>query len=91
MVASYLKEQGYKIIPVNPRAKEILGEACYSDIGSVLQPVDVVDIFRHCDEVPGIVGEANRIGAKAIWMQEGMINEQAAARAMEAGLLAVVG
>ena len=85
-VASYLKEQGYKIIPVNPAEKEILGELCYPDLASIPEPVDVVDIFRRSEDVPPIVEEAIRIGAKAVWMQEGVINEEAAARAREAGL-----
>ena len=85
-VASYLKEQGYKIIPVNPGEKEISGELCYPDLASIPEPVDVVDIFRRSEDVPPIVEEAIRIGAKAVWMQEGVINEEAAARAREAGL-----
>jgi len=89
-VASYLKENGYKIIPVNPKAGEILGEVCYPDLSSIAEPVDVVDIFRRSEEVPAIVEEAIKIGAKAVWMQEGVINEPAAARAGEAGLLVVM-
>lgn len=89
-VASYLKEQGYRIIPVNPSAREILGEACYPRPSSIPEPVDVVDIFRRSEEVPDIVEEAIKMGAKAVWMQEGVINEQAAARAREAGLLVVM-
>ncbi len=90
IVASYLKKNGYKIIPVNPKAGEILGEVCYPDLGSIPEPVDVVDIFRRAEEVPAIVEEAIKIGAKAVWMQEGVINEQAAAQAKEAGLLVVM-
>ncbi len=90
-VASYLKENGYKIIPVNPGAKEILGETCYPDLNSIPVPVDVVDIFRRSEGVLPIVEEAIEIGAKAVWMQEGVINEEAAAQAMEAGLLVVMG
>jgi len=89
-VASYLKEQGYKIIPVNPTEKDILGEPCYPDLASIPESVHVVDIFRRSEEVPPIVEEAVRIGAKAVWMQEGVINEGAAARVREAGLLAVM-
>lgn len=89
-VASYLKEQGYRIIPVNPEAKEILGETCYPALTVIPEPVDVVDIFRHSEEVPTIVEEAIKIRAKAIWMQEGIINEQAALRASKAGLLVVM-
>jgi predicted CoA-binding protein len=89
-VASYLKEQGYKIIPVNPAEKQILGELCYPDLASVPELVDVVDVFRRSEEVLPIVEEAIRIGAKAVWMQEGVINKEAAARAREAGLLVVM-
>jgi hypothetical protein len=89
-VASYAKKQGYRIIPVNPGAKEILGEACYPNLSSIPEQVDVVDIFRRSEEVPAIVEEAIKIGAKAVWMQEGVINEKAAARAREAGLLVVM-
>jgi predicted CoA-binding protein/TusA-related sulfurtransferase len=89
-VASYLKEQGYKIIPVNPAEKEILGEPCYPDLASIPESVDVVDIFRRSDEVLPIVEEAIKIGAKVVWMQEGVVNEEAAARAREAGLEVVM-
>lgn len=89
-VASYLKEQGYRIIPVNPGAQEILDEACYPDLSSISEPVDVVDIFRSSQEVPAIVEEAIKVGAKVVWMQLGVINEEAAARAIDAGLLVVM-
>ena len=89
-VASYLKEQGYRIIPVNSMEKEILGEACYSDLTSISEPVDVVDIFRHSEYVLPVVEEAIKIGAKVVWMQEGVINEGAAAHARKAGLLVVM-
>jgi len=89
-VASYLKRNGYKIIPVNPGAREILGEVCYPDLSTIPEPVDVVDIFRRSEEAPAIVEKAIEIGAKAVWMQEGVINEEAAARAKEAGLLVVM-
>jgi predicted CoA-binding protein len=88
--ASYLKKQGYKIIPVNPAEKEILGELCYPDLASISESVDVVEVFRRSEEVPPIVEEAIRIGAKAVWMQEGVTNEEAAARAREAGLMVVM-
>ena len=89
-VASYLKEQGYEIIPVNPTEKEILGEPCYPDLASIPELVDVVDIFRRSEEAPPIVEETIRMGARAVWMQEGVINEEAAARAREAGLIVVM-
>lgn len=89
-VASYLKRKGYKIIPVNPGAEEILGVPSYPDLSSIPEPVDVVDIFRRSEEVPAIVEEAIEIGAKTVWMQEGVINDEAAARAEEAGLMVVM-
>lgn len=90
IVASYLQEQGYRIIPVNPGVPEILGETSYPDLGAIPEPVDVVDIFRRSEEVPPLVEMAIKIGARAVWMQEGVINEAAAARAREAGLLVVM-
>ena len=89
-VASYLKKQGYNIIPVNPVEKEVLGRLSYPDLASVPGPVDVVDVFRRSEEVLPIVEEAIKIGAKAVWMQEGVINKEAAARAREAGLMVVM-
>ncbi|HEY82948.1 MAG TPA: CoA-binding protein [Dehalococcoidia bacterium] len=89
-VASYLAEQGYNIIPVNPKAPEILGKTSYPDLSSIPEAVEVVDIFRRPEEVMPIVEEAIKIGAKAVWMQEGIINEAAAAKAREAGLMVVM-
>lgn len=89
-VARYLKANGYKIIPVNPETKEILGEPSYPDLSSIHEPVDVVDIFRSSEYVPAIVEEAIAIGATAVWMQEGVVNEEAAARAKDAGLMVVM-
>jgi len=89
-VASYLKEHGYRIIPVNPQETKILGERSYPALSSIPEPVDVVDIFRRSQEVAPIVEDAIEIGARAVWMQEGVINEEAATRAKEAGLLVVM-
>ena len=89
-VAKYLKGQGYRIIPVNPGEKEILGEFSYPDLSSIPEPVDVVDIFRRSEEILPVVEEAIKSRAKAVWMQEGVINEQAAAQAQDAGLLVVM-
>ena len=75
---------------MNPKEGEIFGEVCYPDLSSILEPVDVVDIFRRSEEVMAIVEEAIKIRAKAIWMQEGVISEEAATRAKEAGLLVVM-
>jgi predicted CoA-binding protein len=90
IVASYLKEKGYKIIPVNPGEKTILGETSYPDLTSIPEKVDVVDIFRRSEDVPPIVREAIKTGAKAVWMQEGVINKEAAAEARKAGLKVVM-
>ena len=89
-VASYLKGQGYKVIPVNPRFAQILEETSYPDLTSIPEKVDVVDVFRRADEIPDIVEQAIRIGAKVVWMQEGVVNELAAARARGAGLMVVM-
>ena len=89
-VASYLKEQGYRIVPVNPKENAVLDEVAYPDLYSIPEPVDVVDVFRRPEEVPAIVEQAIKIGAKAVWMQEGIVNETAAAQAREAGLLVVM-
>jgi len=89
-VASYLMSHGYKIIPVNPRAQEILEQTSYPELSSIPEAVEVVDIFRRSEEVMPIVAEAIRIGAKAVWMQEGIVNEEAAAKARKAGLLVVM-
>ena len=89
-VSEYLKRVGYRIIPVNPLEDEVLGEKSYPDLDSVPVPVDIVDIFRRSEFVPEIVEAAIRNGAKAIWMQEGVIHEQAARRAEAAGLTVVM-
>jgi uncharacterized protein len=90
-VAEYLKNSGgYKIIPVNPHERAVLGENCYPDLDSIPEPVDIVDIFRRSEYVPPIVDAAIRIGAKAVWMQETVVHEEAAAKAREAGLFVVM-
>jgi len=89
-VAEYLKEAGYRIIPVNPAETSVLGEKCYPDLDSVPEPVDIVDIFRRSEFVPEIVEAAIRKGAKAVWMQEGVVHEDAAKRAEQAGLAVVM-
>ena len=89
-VASYLGEHGYNVIPVNPQADQILGKTCYPDLISIPERVEVVDIFRRSEEVVPIVDEAIKIGAKAVWMQEGVVNEEAASKARDAGLLVVM-
>jgi uncharacterized protein len=85
-VAEYMMRVGYRIIPVNPNETEVLGEKCYPDLESIPEPVDIVDVFRQPEFVPEIVEAAIRIGAKAIWLQEGVVHEEAARRAEAAGL-----
>ncbi len=89
-VAKYLQGQGYRVIPVNPNADEILGECSYPNLASVPESIDVVDVFRRSEAVPEIVEEAIKVGAKTVWMQEGVVHEEAAARAREAGLQVVM-
>ena len=89
-IAQYLKGQGYRIIPVNPTAAEILGEKAYPDLESVPEPIDVVQVFRRSEDVPPVVDSAIKVGAKVIWMQEGIVNEEAAQKAREAGLQVVM-
>lgn len=90
MVASYLQDEGYRIIPVHPKADEILGEKCYPNLKAIPEKVDIVDIFRPAHEVAGIVEDAIAIGAKAVWMQLRIIDLEAAERALDAGLIAIV-
>ena len=91
-VMKYLQGKGFRVIPVNPRAagEEILGEKVYPDLKSVPVPVDMVDVFRAADAVPGIVEDAIAIGAKIVWMQLGVRHDAAAARAEEAGIRVVM-
>ena len=89
-IASYLAGQGYNIIPVNPNAPEIMGRKSYPDLSSIPEEVDVVQVFRRAEDAMPIVEEAIKIGAKAVWLQEGIVNEEAAARGRGAGLLVVM-
>ncbi len=84
--AKYLIEYGYRIIPVSPAYKEVLGEKCYPNLLDIPEQVDVVDIFRRSKDVPPLVEEAIQIGAKVVWMQLGIVNEAAAERAKNSGL-----
>jgi predicted CoA-binding protein len=88
--AIYMLAEGYNIIPVNPREKEILGRRCYPSLSDIPEPVEIVDIFRDPAAVPPIVEEAIAIGAKVVWMQLGVINHDAARRARDAGLEVVM-
>src|SRR5690606_16717854 len=85
-VPAYLQSQGYRVIPVNPRLETGLGETAYASLADVPEPIDVVQIFRRSDQVGPIVDEAIAVGAKAVWMQIGIADEEAAARARAAGL-----
>ncbi len=89
-IPAYLQRQGYRIIPVNPKLTEVLGEKAYPTLRDVPVPVDVVDIFRRAEDVPPVVEDAIAIGAKVVWMQLGIVNEEAAARAEAAGLTVVM-
>ena len=85
-VAKYLQANGYHIVPVNPGFSEVLGIPCYPDLKAIPHPVELVDIFRRPEEVLPVVEEAIQIGAKAVWMQLGIVNEAAASLARRAGL-----
>jgi predicted CoA-binding protein len=91
-VASYLQSKGYRIIPVRPDGDTLLGEKVYPSLTQIPKEIeiDVVDIFRRSEDVPPIVEEAIRRGAKVVWMQEGIVHEEAAARARQAGLKVVM-
>lgn len=89
-IFAYLVDHGYNMIPVNPGAAEIQGRKAYPDLGSIPGKVDVVQIFRRPEDVPGVVDEAIRIGARVVWMQEDVVNPQAAATAEAAGLKVVM-
>jgi predicted CoA-binding protein len=88
-VAAYLQQQGYRIIPVNPALTEVLGEKAYPTLREVPEKIDVVDVFRKADAVPAIVEDAIAVGAKAVWLQDGIVHNAAAERARAAGLLVV--
>src|SRR5271154_6761102 len=89
-VSQYMQSAGYRIIPVNPNEREALGEKAYARLEDVPEKVDIVDIFRRSEFVPEVVESAIRIGARAVWMQEGVVNEEAAERARKAGLLVMM-
>ncbi len=89
-VSEYMQSKGYRIIPVNPQETEVLGEKAYPNLDSIPERVDIVDVFRRPEFVPEIVEAAIRIGARAVWMQEGVVHEAAAERARAAGLTVVM-
>ena len=85
-----LQAVGYHVIPVNPREAEVLGEKAYPSLSDIPEPVDIVDVFRRAEDTPPIADEAVKIGAKALWLQSGISNEDAAARAKAGGLTVVM-
>jgi len=89
-VAAYLAQAGYLIIPVNPNVTQVLGERCWPTLDDAPKPIEVVDVFRRSELVEPVVDAAIRVGAKAVWMQDGVVNETAAAKARAAGLLVVM-
>ena len=84
--AKYMQQRGYRIVPVNPRYDQVLGERCYRSLREVDVPVDLVDVFRRTDDVPPIAEQAIEIGARCLWQQIGVVNHAAAERARAAGL-----
>ena len=88
--AKYLLEHGFEVIPVNPKYDEILGQQCYPNLKSIPTPIDIVDLFQKADRVPLFIDDARDIGAKVIWMQLGVVNQQAAQKARDAGLEVVM-
>ena len=85
-----LQDAGYKVIPINPRETEVLGEPAYASLSDVPEPIDIVDVFRKAEDTPPIADEAVKAGAKAFWLQDGISNEDAASRATAGGLTVVM-
>jgi len=88
--AKYMQAHGYRIIPVNPKYTEILGENCYPDLASIPHPVDMVDVFRKAADTPAIASEAVKIGAQVLWLQLGVVNQEAHDIAASSGLTVVM-
>jgi predicted CoA-binding protein len=89
-VARYMQDAGYRIIPVHPNETEVLGAKVYPDLRSIPEPVEIVDVFRRAEFVPAIVDEAIAIGAMVVWLQSGIVHEEAAVKARAAGLEVVM-
>ena len=89
-VSGYMRRVGYRVIPVNPNETKVFGENAYPDLASVPEKIDLVDVFRRSEEAGKAVDEAIAVGAKAVWLQEGVIDRAAAQRALDAGLLVVM-
>jgi predicted CoA-binding protein len=88
--AKYLLDHGFEVIPINPKYPEILGQKCYADLRDIPEPVDIVDLFQRVERIPPFVDQAIEIGAKVVWMQLGIIHEEAAQKARDAGLEVVM-
>lgn len=88
--AKYLLDHGFEVIPVNPKYDQILGQKCYADLKDIPTPVDVVDLFQRTERVPPFVDQAIEIGAKVVWLQLGIVHEEAAQKARDAGLEVVM-
>jgi predicted CoA-binding protein len=88
--AKYLLDHGFEVIPVNPKYDEILGQRCYGDLQDISEQVDIVDLFQRTERVPPFVDQAIEIGAKVVWMQLGIIHEEAAQKARDSGLEVVM-
>jgi predicted CoA-binding protein len=89
-IAEFLVKKGYKVFPVNPQYQEVLGMKCYPDLKSIPETIDIVDIFRNPDDVMPVIEEAISVGARSVWMQLNVVNEQAAQKAEAAGLRVVM-
>jgi predicted CoA-binding protein len=89
-VSAYMRRSGYRVIPVNPNETEVFGEKAYPDLAAVPEKIELVDVFRRSEEAGKAVDEAIAVGAKAVWLQEGVIDRAAAQRALDAGLLVVM-
>jgi len=88
-VTEYMQAAGYRIIPVNPNEREVLGEKSYARLEEVREKIEIVNVFRRAEEVPAVVESAIRVGAKVVWMQQGVENEEAAEKARAAGLVVI--
>lgn len=89
-IALFLQQRGYEVLPVNPKYQSVIGIRCYPDLSSLPGPVDIVDVFRRSEAVPSIVDEAAAARAKALWLQQGVIHEEAARKAERLGMRVVM-
>lgn len=90
VVPAYMQSEGYRILPVNPHEEEVLGEPAVDSLDDLAEPVDIVDVFRPAEEAPGVASQAARIGAKCLWLQTGIVSEEAERIAADAGLMVVM-